>query len=111
MDTYGLETVDAWSEGWGRCLKVTRQTLALVNLRSCQVGGVAEGHAKQICCKSYDTFPLALIGVLAPCLHTLDGSTRPPIDTSRNLWAFVSAESPFNISPSLSEVISEVSEH
>ena len=43
-------------------------------------------------------------------LRTLDVSSRPPIDTSGNFPAHVSAESPLNISPNLSEVISEVSE-
>ena len=43
-------------------------------------------------------FPLAPMGVLAPCLRTLDGSALPPIDMSRNLPA------------SPSEVITEVSE-
>ena len=50
------------------------------------------------------------MGVLAPCLRTLDGSDRPPIDTSGNFPAHMSAESPLNISPNLSEVISKVSE-
>ena len=35
---------------------------------------------------------------------------RPPINTSGNFLPHVSAESPLNISPNLSEVISEVSE-
>ena len=48
--------------------------------------------------------------VLAPHLRTLDGSTRPPIDRSGNFAAHMSAESPSNISPNPSEVISEVSE-
>ena len=50
------------------------------------------------------------MGVLAPRLRTLDVSARPPIDTSGNFPAHVSAESPLNISPNLSEVISKVSE-
>ena len=37
-------------------------------------------------------------------------SARPPIDTSGNFPAHMSAESPSNISPNPSEVISEVSE-
>ena len=55
-------------------------------------------------------FLLASMGVLAPRLRTLDGSARPPIDTSGNFPAHVSAESPSNISPDPSEVISEVSD-
>ena len=50
------------------------------------------------------------MGVLATRLRTLDGSARPPIDTSRIFPTHVSAESPLNISPNLSEVISEVIE-
>ena len=50
------------------------------------------------------------MGVLAPRLCTLDGSARPPIDTSGKLLAHLSAESPLNISPNLLEVISEVLE-
>ena len=50
------------------------------------------------------------MGVLAPLLHMLDVSARPPIDMSENLPAHVSAESPFNISPNVPEVITEVSE-
>ena len=50
------------------------------------------------------------MGVLARRLRTLDVSTRPPINTSGNFPVHVSAESPLNISPNLSEVISEVSE-
>ena len=50
---------------------------------------------------STSKFPLAPMGVLAPLLSTLDGSARPLIDTSGNLLAHVSAESPLNISPNL----------
>ena len=50
------------------------------------------------------------MGVLAPRLRTLEGSACPPIDTSSNFPVHVSAESHLNISPNLSEVISEVSE-
>jgi hypothetical protein len=50
------------------------------------------------------------MGVLAPRLRTLDVSAHPPINTSRNFPAQVSAESPLNIFPNLLEVISEVSE-
>jgi hypothetical protein len=52
--------------------------------------------------------PLAPMGVLAPRLRMLDVSARPPIDTSGNFPAHMSAESPLNISPNLSEVISKV---
>ena len=41
--------------------------------------------------------------------HTIP-SAQPPIDVSGNFPAHVSAESPSNISPNPSEVISEVSE-
>jgi hypothetical protein len=50
------------------------------------------------------------MGVLAPCLRTLDVSAHPPNDTRRNFSARMFAESPLNISPNLSEVISEVLE-
>ena len=39
-------------------------------------------------------------------LRMLDGSARPPIDTSGSFPAHVSAESPLNTSPNPSEVIS-----
>ena len=55
-------------------------------------------------------FPLAPMGVLAPGSEHARPSTQPPIDTSGNFSADVSAESPSNISPNPSEVISEVSE-
>ena len=55
-------------------------------------------------------FPKALMGVLAPGFAHARPSARPPIDTSRNFPAHMSAESPSNISPNPSEVISEVSE-
>ena len=59
---------------------------------------------------SLNIFPLAPMGVLAPrSVHTRP-SARPPIDTSGNFPAHVSAESPSNISPNPLEVISEVSE-
>ena len=50
------------------------------------------------------------MGVLAPHLRTLDGSTHPPIDTSGIFPAHVSVKAPLNISPNPSEVISEVYE-
>ena len=55
-------------------------------------------------------FPLAPMGVLAPGSAQARPSAWPPIDTSGNFPAHVSAESPSNISPNPSEVISEVSE-
>ena len=55
-------------------------------------------------------FPLAPMGVLAPGSAHARPSARPPIDTSGNFQAHMSAESPSNISPNHSEVISEVSE-
>ena len=51
------------------------------------------------------------MGVLAPGSAHARPSARPPIDTSGNFPAHMSAESPSNISPNPSEVISEVSEH
>ena len=58
--------------------------------------------------KKVPEFLLAPMGVLAPHLRTLDGSALPLIDTTGNLSAHVSAESPLNISPNLSEFISKV---
>jgi hypothetical protein len=55
-------------------------------------------------------FPLAPMGVRAPGSAHARPSARPPIDPSGNFPAHVSAESPSNISPNPSEVISEVSE-
>ena len=55
-------------------------------------------------------FPLAPMGVLAPVSAHAGHSAQPPISTSGNFPARVSAESPSNISPNPSEVISEVSE-
>ena len=52
-------------------------------------------------CVNKQKFPLTPMGVLA----------RPPIDTSGNFPAHMSAESPSNISPNPLEVISEVSEN
>ena len=49
-------------------------------------------------------------GPRPPRLCKLDGSARPPINTSGNCPAHMSAESTLNISPNPSEVISEVSE-
>ena len=48
-------------------------------------------------------------GGLAPRPAHAGPSTQPPISTSGIIPARVSAESPSNISPNLSEVISEVS--
>ena len=55
-------------------------------------------------------FPLAPMGVLALGSAHARPSARPPINTSRNFPAHMSAESPSNITPNPSEVISEVSE-
>ena len=55
-------------------------------------------------------FPLAPMGVLAPVSAHAGPSAQPPIGTSGNFPARVSAESPSNISHNPSEVISEVSE-
>ena len=54
--------------------------------------------------------PLAPMGVLATGSAHARTSARTPIDTSGNFPAHLSAESPSNISPNPSEVISEVSE-
>ena len=54
-------------------------------------------------------FPLTM-GVLAPGSAHARPSARPPISMSGNLLAHVSAESPSNISPNTSEVVSNVSE-
>ena len=59
---------------------------------------------------TYTKFLLASMGVLAPGPAHTRPSSRPPMDTSGNVLAHVSAESPSNISPNPSEVISEVSE-
>ena len=48
--------------------------------------------------------------VLAPGYAHVRPSARPLINMSGNIPAHVSAESPSNISPNPSEVISEVSE-
>ena len=56
------------------------------------------------------TIMLAPMGVLAPGSAHAGPSAQPPIGTSINFPARVSAESPSNISPNPSEVISEVSE-
>ena len=58
----------------------------------------------------YSKFPLAPMGVLAPVSAHAGPSAQPPIGTSRNFPARMSAESPSNISHNPSEVISKVSE-
>jgi hypothetical protein len=63
-----------------------------------------------LCILDLIKYPFALTGVLAPRLRTIDVSARPHIDKSVNFLAHVSAESPLNISPNLSEVITEVLE-
>ena len=50
------------------------------------------------------------MGVLAPWSAHARPSAMPPIDVSGNFPAHMSAESPSNISPNPSEVLSEVSE-
>jgi hypothetical protein len=50
------------------------------------------------------------MGVLAPGSAHVRPSAQPPIDTSGNFPAHVSAESPSDISPNPLQVISEVSE-
>ena len=60
--------------------------------------------------EKYQKFPLAQMGVLAPVSAHVGPSAQPPIGTSGNFPAYVSAESPSNISHNPSEVISEVSE-
>ena len=50
------------------------------------------------------------MGVLAPVSAHAGHSARTPIDTIGNFPAHLSAESPSNISPNPSELISEVSE-
>ena len=57
-----------------------------------------------------DKFSLAPMGVLATGSAHARPSACPPINTSGNFLAHMSAESPSNISPNPSEVISEVSE-
>jgi hypothetical protein len=55
-------------------------------------------------------FPLTPMGVLALGSAHARPSAQPPINVSGNFPPHVSAESPSNISPNPSEVISEVSE-
>ena len=55
-------------------------------------------------------FPLEPMGVLAHGSAHVRPSARPPIDTSGNFLAHMSAETPSKISPNPSEVISEDSE-
>ena len=64
-------------------------------------------HNKNI----YKNFHSRRWGSLLPWSAHARPSARPPIDMSGNVPAHVSAESPSNISPNPSEVISEVSEH
>ena len=56
-----------------------------------------------------EIFPLAPMGVLAPVSAHAGPSAQPPIGTSGNFPARISAESPSNISPNPSEVVSKVS--
>ena len=55
-------------------------------------------------------FPLAPMGVLAPVSAHAGTSAQPPIGTSGNFPARMSAKLPSNISLNPLEVISEVSE-
>ena len=55
-------------------------------------------------------FPLTPMGVLAPGSAHARPFAQPPINVRGNFLAHVSEESPSNISPNPSEVISEVSE-
>ena len=55
--------------------------------------------------ESFMKFPLMLMGVLTPCLRTLDVSARPPIDMSRNLPTLVFSFSPFRTLGQLSTQI------
>ena len=57
-----------------------------------------------------EKFPLPPMGVLAPGSAHARPSAQPPIDVSGIFPAHLSAESPSNISPNPSEVISEDSE-
>ena len=57
-----------------------------------------------------DRIPFTPMGVLTPGSTHARSSARAPIDMSGNFPAHMSAESPSNISPNPSEVISEVSE-
>ena len=50
------------------------------------------------------------MGVLAPVSALAGPSAQPPLDVSGNFPAGMSAESPSNISPKSSEVLSEVSD-
>ena len=59
---------------------------------------------------TFQKFPFVPMGVLTPCWRTLDGVSRPPIDTSGHFLANMFAKSPSNISPNPSEVISKVSQ-
>ena len=67
------------------------------------LGEIFEGDPADTCGRK---IPLVSMGVSLPVPH----SAQPPIGTSGNFPARVSAESPSNISPNPSEVISEVSE-
>jgi hypothetical protein len=59
---------------------------------------------------NYLKFPLTPMGVLATRSAHARPPARPPIDMSGNFLIHIYAESPSNISPNLSEVLSEVSE-
>ena len=59
---------------------------------------------------SIQKIPLAPMGGLAPGSAHAEPSAQPPIGTSGIFPEHVSAESPSNISPNPSEVVSEISE-
>jgi hypothetical protein len=60
--------------------------------------------------KKEDKFLLAPMRFLTPGYADTKPTAQSPIDTSGNFPVHVSAESPSNISPNPSEVISKVSE-
>ena len=60
--------------------------------------------------KKMKKIPLMPMGVLAPGSAHARPSAQPPIDVSGNFPVHMSAESPSNISPNPSEVISKVLE-
>ena len=94
-----------------------RQPLMWLFLKFTHCPGYFGGHAKfqipTICpywglataARKEEEIPLAPMGVLAPGSAHARPSARPPIDTSGNFPAHVSAESHSNISPNPSEVI------
>ena len=90
---------------------ITKQNETLVNMvtKDSSLGEEDEASVETV-----DTvvpeFPLAPMGVLAPVSAHAGPSAQPPIGTSGNFLPHLSAESPSNISPSPSKVISDVSD-